>query len=263
MLHPIPFPLDEVPKFPIDYPAIQYLLNYPFFLSLNYFRRRRRFRTTAGNRIRNGRGQFDDIEDGVKAFHGQGETKTVSPISDFLDNRERAQTTMGKFLRWPSCPNIFGVKVNLVSGLIFRSSGPFPVIISSHVVLRLSQCRLRLLQSVLHTTRELVHRFQMRRRLIRFKTHPGNTAGIEEKRNLSRSRVNVIVVLKLCKGKELVPIILPLIDKDTEILLELLINPFRLSVALRMICRGSRQFDSEESIQLLSELGNKLRAAVR
>jgi hypothetical protein len=90
MLHPISLPLDEVPKFPIDYPAIQYLLNYPFFLSLNYLRRRRRLRTTAGNRIRNGRGQLDYVEDGVKSFHGQRETKTVSAISDFLDNRKRA-----------------------------------------------------------------------------------------------------------------------------------------------------------------------------
>ena len=60
--------------------------------------------------------------------------------------------------------------------------------------------------------------------------------------------MNMVVVLKLHKGKEIVPIILTLIDEDAEILLKFLIDSFRLSVSLRMVSCGGRQFDSEESV---------------
>jgi hypothetical protein len=103
----------------------------------------------------------------------------------------------------------------------------------------------------------------MRRALIRLKTHPGNASGIKEERNLSSRGVDMIVVLKLRKGKEVIPIILTLVDEETEILLQLLIDSLRLSVSLGMISRGSRQFDSEEPVQLPSELGNELGATVR
>jgi hypothetical protein len=72
----------------------------------------------------------------------------------------------------------------------------------------------------------------------------------------------MVVVLELRKGEKVIPIILTLIDEDTEILLEFLIDSFRLAVPLGVISRGSCQFDSEESVQLLSELGNKLGATI-
>jgi hypothetical protein len=84
--------------------------------------------------------------------------------------------------------------------------------------------------------------------LIRLKTHPGYASGIKEKRDLSGRGMDMIVVLEFRKRKEFVPVVLALIDKDTEILFEFLIDPLRLSVSLRVVCRGSRQFDSEKTV---------------
>jgi hypothetical protein len=76
------------------------------------------------------------------------------------------------------------------------------------------------------------------------------------------SRVDVVVILKLCEGKEVGPIILPLINEEPEILLEFLVHSFSLSVPLRVIGRGGCQFNSQELVELTSKLGHKLRASV-
>ena len=60
--------------------------------------------------------------------------------------------------------------------------------------------------------------------------------------------MNVIVVLEFCKGEQFVPVVLPLVDKDTKVLFQFLVNSFRLSVTLRVVSGGSCQFNSKESV---------------
>ena len=60
--------------------------------------------------------------------------------------------------------------------------------------------------------------------------------------------MNVVVVLELCEREELVPIILPLVDKDPEVLFQLLVDSLRLPVPLWMIRRSGCQFDSKEAV---------------
>jgi hypothetical protein len=50
--------------------------------------------------------------------------------------------------------------------------------------------------------------------------------------------VDVVVVLKLCEGKEVGPIILLLIKEEPEILLEFLVHSFSLPIPLRVVGRG-------------------------
>ena len=52
--------------------------------------------------------------------------------------------------------------------------------------------------------------------------------------------MDVIVVLELRKRKEIVPVILPLVNEESEELFQLLIDSLRLSVSLGVICRGGR-----------------------
>ena len=52
------------------------------------------------------------------------------------------------------------------------------------------------------------------------------------------ARVDVIIVLELRHRKKLIPVILMLVYKDLEILLQLLVNMFCLSVRLWMISSG-------------------------
>jgi hypothetical protein len=135
VFHSVPLPLDKVPQFLVDHLAVQYLLDNPFLFSINDLRRRGRLWTSTRDWVRSSWCQFDNIENGMKAAQGRRESESISPVSDFLNNRERAQATMGKFPRRPSGPNISGVKVDLVSGLIVRGPSPSPVIVTSHVVL--------------------------------------------------------------------------------------------------------------------------------
>jgi hypothetical protein len=51
VFHSITFPLDKVPQLPVDHLAIQDLLDSPFLLSINKFRRRRWSRTMTRDRI--------------------------------------------------------------------------------------------------------------------------------------------------------------------------------------------------------------------
>ena len=53
--------------------------------------------------------------------------------------------------------------------------------------------------------------------------------------------VDMVVVLELHYGEEVVPVILPFVHKEPEVLILLLIDALRLSIGLRVPCCGRRQ----------------------
>ena len=55
--------------------------------------------------------------------------------------------------------------------------------------------------------------------------------------------MDMVVVLRFCKGEEFVPVILLLVDEKLEELFQLLVNCFCLSVSLGVVCHGSSQLD--------------------
>jgi hypothetical protein len=58
-----------------------------------------------------------------------------------------------------------------------------------------------------------------------FKSHPRNPTGIQQKKwNLASGRMNVIVVLEFRKRKELIPVILPLVNEYAKVLFQFLIR---------------------------------------
>ena len=72
----------------------------------------------------------------------------------------------------------------------------------------------------------------------------------------------MIVVLELCQREQFTPIILPLIDKEAEILFQLLVDPLCLSVTLWMVGHSGGQPYAEEVVELSCQLRYKLRASV-
>jgi hypothetical protein len=48
--------------------------------------------------------------------------------------------------------------------------------------------------------------------------------------------MHMVVVLELHQQKEVMPVILSLVDKEAEILVKLLVDMFCLSICLRMPC---------------------------
>ena len=72
-----------------------------------------------------------------------------------------------------------------------------------------------------------------------------------------------IVVSKLCQWQQRCLVVLLIIDGTTQILLQNLINPFRLSICLRMKCRRKLDFYLQDLEQRLPKLGDKLRSSIR
>ena len=75
-------------------------------------------------------------------------------------------------------------------------------------------------------------------------------------------RVDVVIVGELCQGEECVPVVLPFSDEDPQVLFQFLVDLFRLSVDLWVVGGRCCSFDSQQSVQLLHEGGDKLRSAV-
>jgi len=74
---------------------------------------------------------------------------------------------------------------------------------------------------------------------MRFEAHPRVLAGIEEEGCLLRGRVDVIIVGELRQGEECVPVVLSFSDEDPQVLFQFLVDPFRLSIGLRVITSGN------------------------
>ena len=74
--------------------------------------------------------------------------------------------------------------------------------------------------------------------------------------------VNVVVVLEFSQREEVSPVVLSLVDEDAKVLFQFLVDPFCLAISLGVICSCGSQFDTEHSVELLGELGYKLRSTV-
>src|SRR5277367_2783830 len=102
----------------------------------------------------------------------------------------------------------------------------------------------------------------MRRSLSGFKSHTRYSAGVQKKQNLAGCGMDVIVVLEFRKGEQFIPVILPLDNKDSKVLLQFMIDSFRLAVTLRMVSGGSRQFNSKKSVKFSGKFRYELRATI-
>jgi len=97
---------------------------------------------------------------------------------------------------------------------------------------------------------------------MRFEAHPRVPAGIKKEGCLLCRGVDVVVVGKLRQGEECVPVILPFSDEEPQVLFQFLVDPFRLSVSLRMVSSRRHGFNSLQSVQFLHEGSNELWSAV-
>ena len=83
----------------------------------------------------------------------------------------------------------------------------------------------------------------------------------EERRNAC-SGIGSIVIGELREGEKRSPVVLLVVAVGANVLLEGLIDAFRLSITLWMISGGEVQFHAKSSSEGAEEPGGKLRAAV-
>jgi hypothetical protein len=91
-----------------------------------------------------------------------------------------------------------------------------------------------------------------------FKAHLWHPTSVKKERWLLGGQMHMVVVLELHQWKEVVPVILLLVNKEVEILVKLLVDTFRLSICLRMPCSTQCKLDPKESVELLCESCDKL-----
>ena len=72
----------------------------------------------------------------------------------------------------------------------------------------------------------------------------------------------MVVVLEFRERKEVFPVVLSLVDEQPEVLFQLLVDTFRLSVTLRVVGRSGCYLDSEYTVQLSSEFRYELWTSV-
>ena len=95
-----------------------------------------------------------------------------------------------------------------------------------------------------------------------FKAHSQCLTCVQQERSGLSGGVHMVVVLELCQGEQLCPVILSFIDKQPQVLFQLLVDLLHLSIYLRVIGSGWGNGDAQEAIELLHELGDKLGASV-
>ena len=142
---------------------------------------------------------------------------------------------MRQFPSGPAGLHVTGIQVNFIPRFVVRRWSPFPVIISSHIILGLGQGCFGFFQCILHTFFELINRLKVRLGLVGFKASTGYSSSVQEERGLLGCRVYMIIILKLCEWKESNPVVLPLINEELKVLFQFLVNPLRLSITLRCI----------------------------
>ena len=61
----------------------------------------------------------------------------------------------------------------------------------------------------------------------------------------------MVIVLELCEWKEFIPVILPLIHEELEVLFELLVDTFHLALSLWVVGGGCDKPNPDHLIQFL------------
>jgi len=75
-------------------------------------------------------------------------------------------------------------------------------------------------------------------------------------------RMDLVVILEFCKWQEPHPIILSLVGEESEILFQFLVDPFHLSITLRVVGCGGCQLNSEQLLDFLGEFRYELGTSI-
>ena len=85
---------------------------------------------------------------------------------------------------------------------------------------------------------EFVDSFKSGFYLVQFKAHLQVLASVKHERSLLGGRMHMVVVLEFGQWEQLIPVNLPLVYKELEILLQLLVDSFHLSITLWVVSSG-------------------------
>ena len=169
---------------------------------------------------------------------------------------------MRQFWRWTSSLDIGYVKKYSVSRVKHWSWRSSLVVVPHYILLHLLNCRLGLFNHCFHSFCKLIYCFQSGGLLPRFKAHIRSASSVEQEQSLLGRYMYMIVVLELCHGQQIVPIVLPLIDKELQVLIQFLVDVLHLSISLWMPSSEGSQLHSQQLVEFPGEEYHKLGSMV-
>jgi hypothetical protein len=104
------------------------------------------------------------------------------------------------------------------------------IIVVSHVILQLREGSPSFTEGVLHPVHEFVNCLNMQSTIDRFETHARVSASIGKERCVFGRSMDMVVISEFSHRKPFIPIVLPFVHENVQVLLEFLIYMFgRLS----------------------------------
>ena len=112
------------------------------------------------------------------------------------------------------------------------------VVVAFHVLLGFLQGWFHFGKGLFHSLFELINWLHVWRVLVWFEAHVGMSVCVQHEWGLACGWMDMVVILELSHGQEIIPIILPFIHKEAKALLQFLVDLFGLAIRLWVI--GSR-----------------------
>ncbi len=193
----------------------------------------------------------------------RGELQLISSCSTFSRIVKGPTRLSSSFSLWSWEVEVGRVQPDLVTDLVVARRRFLFVVLSFHVGRCLLQRVAGFSMNVAHRRYELLCRWVGDGVVVRGVRNKTRVSSIQdEERALARCAVDPIVVCEFCERQPVGPVVLSIVNEDSEILLNLLVNSFGLAIRLRMPGGRCIWRDIKQSVKLLHELGDELRSSV-
>ena len=178
-----------------------------------------------------------DVENGMETREVGGETELVDDVGELALDWERAETDVVEFVGRTSGFNVTAEEPDELVGGERGRVGNATVVVLRLAVLRELEVRAKLVVN----TGEVVVEIGGSRDVDgigKARLESGMEAKIREEGRHFRRFVGVVVVGELGEWEPFCPVVLVVVKEDPEVLLQLLIDAFRLSICLWVVSCG-------------------------
>ncbi len=164
-----------------------------------------------------------------------GELKLISSCSDLFKDREGADVLVVELLLGSWKVEVGGVQPDLVADLVVARCRLLLVILSLHVARSLLKRVAGFTMNIAHRRHEFFCRWIGDGVVVRGVRDETRVLAVENhERALPGSAVDPVVMCELCEWQPVGPVVLSIVNEDSEVFLDFLVNSFGLTIRLRM-----------------------------
>ena len=184
------------------------------------------------------------MKDRVDALQGKRQPESSRMGRDHFYDWEWAQVPMIKLLGWMLHFDVSGIQPDRISCFETRDrkapTGQMLLVVLNGELKLITEVLMQILHVCGHFSSTL--RQNRLKRNFEFWMEPL----VSKQWSDTCGRMLGVVVGELCKGKQMLPVILLVVDEDPKVLLEDLVHPFCLPVSFWMVCHGEVGLDAKQ-----------------